>query len=115
VRRPPILGERSQERQVKNNESTTAEPPDLEGLPEDVQQAMARARRATEELPPLEELAALQEAMLGLAEMSALVGRLRKGPGGEEESVEEPAEKPGSTRGSACPEKRSEAGDGKDD
>jgi hypothetical protein len=105
VRRPPILEERSQERQVTNNESTTAEHPDLENLPEDVQQAMARARRATEELPPLEELAALQEAMLGLAEMSALVGRLREGPGEDGEPGEEPAEKPGSTHGSACPER----------
>ncbi len=100
---------------MTNNESTTAEPPDLENLPEDVQQAMARARRATEELPPLEELAALQEAMLGLAEMSALVGRLREGPGGEEEPGEEPAEKTGLTDGNVRLEKRSEAGDRQDD
>jgi hypothetical protein len=103
VRRPPILGERSQERKVTKNESTTGEPPALENLPEDVQQAMARARRATEELPPLEELAALQEAMLGLAEMSAVVGRLRRRPCEGDEPGEDPAEK------------RSEAGDGKDD
>jgi hypothetical protein len=115
VRRPPILEERSQERQVTNNESTTAGSPDLENLPEDVQQAMARARRATKELPPLEELAALQEAMLGLAEMSALLGRLRGGPGGEEESGEDAAEKPDSTDRSVRPRKLSEAGDRQDD
>lgn len=114
-RRPLILEERRQERKVTKSKSTTAEPPDLESLPEDVEQAMARARKATEELPPLEELAALQEAMLGLAGMSALVGRLRRGPRQEDESGEEPAEEDSSTRESVRPEKRSEAGDRKDD
>ncbi len=100
---------------MTKNESSTAEPPDLENLPQDVQEALARARKATEELPPLEELAALQEAMLGLAGMSAVVGRLRWGACGEGESGEEPAQKPGSTRWSVCPEKRSGASDRQDE
>ena len=80
------MGERGA---VTNDETPRAELPDLEDLPEDVQKAMARARRATEELPPLEELAALQEAMLGLAEMSAVVGRMRPSPR-EDEAGEKP-------------------------
>jgi hypothetical protein len=90
-----ILEERSQEREVTKNESPRGEVPDLEDLPQDVQQALARARKATEESPPLEELADLQEAMLGLAEMSAVVGRMRLASEQGRESGEEPGQKPG--------------------
>jgi hypothetical protein len=82
---------------VRNEQTTRAEIPDLEDLPEDVQQALARARKATEELPPLEELAALQEAMLGLAEVGALLDGMRLASQGPNEAVEPPAEGPEDT------------------
>jgi hypothetical protein len=80
---------------MRKDESTMAEHPDLDDMPEDVQQAMARARKATEELPPLEELAVLQEAMLGLAEMSAVVGRMRLAAEEKMNSGEEPEQRSG--------------------
>lgn len=90
-----MVQERGQEREVTKNESPRPEVPDLENLPEEVQKAMARARKATEELPPLEELAALQEAMFGLAEMSAVVGRLRLSFEQEKQSRRKPTQEPG--------------------
>jgi hypothetical protein len=79
---------------VMKEESHRAETPDLEQLPEEMQEALARAGKAMEELPPLEELAALQEAMLGLAEMGALLRGMRVPFQGPEEAVEKPAEAP---------------------
>ncbi len=38
---------------------------------------MAWARKAAGDLPPLEELAAIQEAMAGLAQMGALTEKIR--------------------------------------
>ena len=50
----------------------------LDGVLEQLAQAMTEARKATEDhLPPLEELAALQEAMAGLAQMGAVMGKMR--------------------------------------
>jgi hypothetical protein len=92
--RPSILGG-NKERDVTKDESLRYKVPELEDLPEDVQQALARVRQATEELPPLEELAVLQETMLGLAEVSAMVGRMRLASRQERESGEEPAQIPG--------------------
>jgi hypothetical protein len=91
---PSILG-RNEERQVTKDDSLRYKVPELEDLPYDVQEALVRARKATEELPPLEELAALEEAMLGLAEMSAVVGRMRLASRRETGSGEELAEKLG--------------------
>jgi hypothetical protein len=79
---------------VTNEESPRLGIPDLGDLSEDVQQALARARKATEELPPLEELAALQEAMLGLAEMGALLNGMRLASQGADEAAEKPPESP---------------------
>jgi hypothetical protein len=59
---------------VDDNQDSLSEGfPELGTVPEELSSALARARRATEELPPLEELAALQEAMIGLAEMGSLL------------------------------------------
>jgi hypothetical protein len=79
---------------VTSEETTRAEIPDFADLPEGVREALARARKATEELPPLEELAALQEAMLGLAEMGALLTGMRVASQSADEAVEKPAEEP---------------------
>ena len=79
---------------MTNDELEEEQPPVLERLPEDLEDALTWARRATEELPPLEELAALQEAMAGLAQMGALMGRMRAASQGDEESVENPGEDP---------------------
>ena len=49
-----------------------------EGVMKALGQAQARLRGAMEELPPLEELAALQEAMVGLAQMGAVLRVLRR-------------------------------------
>jgi hypothetical protein len=63
-------------------------------VPEELEEALARARRATEELPPLEELAALQEAMIGLAEMGALLDGMGLGYRRAGECRERPVEGP---------------------
>ena len=47
---------------------------------------------ATEELPPLDELAAVLEAMAGLAQMGAVVQSLRKACEGDGEAVDGPVE-----------------------
>jgi hypothetical protein len=62
---------------VSSDDSRSEGLPELEGVSEEMVEALARARRATEELPPLEELAALQEAMAGLAEIGALLDGMR--------------------------------------
>ena len=60
-----------------NARSSDADMPDLERLAEEMERAMAQARKATAKLPPLEELAALEEAMAGLAQMGALTEKTR--------------------------------------
>jgi hypothetical protein len=73
---------------VSNEETRPGGFPEHGGVSEEMEEALARVRRATEELPPLEELAALQEAMAGLAEMGALLDGMRLGC----ERREKPAE-----------------------
>jgi hypothetical protein len=68
--------------------------PELGTVPEELAEALARARKATEELSPLEELAALQEAMTGLAEVGALLDGMRLGCERAGEGREKPAEGP---------------------
>ena len=77
---------------MTNDELEEEQPPVFERLPEDLEEALMHARKATEELPPLEELAALQEAMAGLAQMGAVMGRMRAASQLDEESVENPEE-----------------------
>jgi hypothetical protein len=79
---------------VTDQETPSADISDFEDLPEEVQEALARARKATEELPPLEELAALQEAMLGMAEMGALIAGMRLASQRPDNALEKPAEEP---------------------
>ena len=79
---------------MTSDELEEEQPPVFERLPEDLEEALAQARRATEDLPPLEELVALQEAMAGLAQMGAVMGRMRAASQGDEESVENPGENP---------------------
>ncbi len=62
---------------MAEGKSDEPEMPDLGGLAEEMEKAMARARKAVADLPPLEELAALQEAMAGLAQMGALTEKIR--------------------------------------
>jgi hypothetical protein len=52
-----------------HDEPLPGQPLHLERLTGDLEQALAQARKAAEELPPLAELPALQEAMVGLAQM----------------------------------------------
>ena len=78
-----------------DDELAEEQPLEFERLPEDLEEALAQARRATEDLPPLEELAALQEAMAGLAQMGAVMRRVRAASQRDEESVENPGEDPG--------------------
>lgn len=79
---------------MTNDELEEEQPPVFERLPEDLEEALIHARKATEELPPLEELAALQEAMAGLAQIGAVMGRMRAASQRDEESVENPGEDP---------------------
>ena len=62
----------------------------IEDVSEDLENALDRLRGATEELPPLDELAALQEAMAGLAQMGVVLQRLRRTSGEETEAEERP-------------------------
>ena len=65
---------------MTNDELEEEQPPVFERLPED--------------LPPLEELVALQEAMAGLAQMGAVMGRMRAASQRDEESAEKLREDP---------------------
>ena len=68
------------------------EAPELERLSEELEEALARVHGATEELPPLDELAAVLEAMAGLAQMGAVVQSLRKACEGDGEAVDDSVE-----------------------
>jgi hypothetical protein len=63
----------------------------IEDVSEELENALDRLRGATEELPPLDELAALQEGMAGLAQIGVVLQRLRRTPGGDTEAEERPA------------------------
>ena len=65
---------------------------DLEGLSLDMQQAITQARTATRDLAHLEDLVALPGAMAGLAQMGAVIGKMRAASQRVEESVENPEE-----------------------
>jgi hypothetical protein len=54
--------------------------------------AVWRLRAATEELPPLDEPAALQEGMAGLAQMGAVLQSLRWSSRESAEAEEKPAD-----------------------
>jgi hypothetical protein len=73
-------------------DSPTAEEPEIEDVSSELEEALARLRGATEELPPLDELAALQEGMAGLAQMGAVLQSLRRRSGESAEAEEKPAE-----------------------
>ena len=62
---------------MAEGKSDEPEMPDLGGLAEEMEKAMAQVRKAVADLPPLEELAAIQEAMAGLAQMGTLTEKIR--------------------------------------
>jgi hypothetical protein len=62
---------------------------DFGDLTEEMENAMAQARKATDELPPLEELAGIQEAMAGLARMGGVVEKMRLAAEEHEELIAE--------------------------
>jgi hypothetical protein len=62
---------------------------DFGDLTEEMENAMAQARKATDELPPLEELAGIQEAMAGLARMGNVVEKMRLAAEKHEELIAE--------------------------
>jgi len=68
------------------------EAPGLEYRSEELEEALARVHGAPGELPPMNELAAVQEAMAGLAQMGAVVQSVRKACEGEGEAVDDPVE-----------------------
>ena len=68
------------------------ESPAIEDVSQELEDALARLRGATEELPPLDELAALQEAMAGLAQMGAVLQSLRRTSHEDAEAEEKPAD-----------------------
>jgi hypothetical protein len=73
-------------------DKSAQETPELEYLSEELEEALALVHGATEELPPLDELAAVLEAMGGLAQMGAVVQSLRKACEGEGEAGDDPVE-----------------------
>jgi hypothetical protein len=73
-----------------NGRSNEPDRPDPERLAEEMEKAIAQARKATAELPPLEELAALQEAMAGLAQMGALTEKMRLAAEEDQQVPEQP-------------------------
>jgi hypothetical protein len=64
-------------KRMARRECDEPQAPELQALAEEMEGAMAQARKATTDLPPLDELAALQEAMAGLARMGALTEKIR--------------------------------------
>jgi hypothetical protein len=60
-----------------SDDSLAEEVPGLDGLSGELEQALGQVRRAIEELPPLEEVAGLQETMAGLAQVGSVVGRMQ--------------------------------------
>jgi hypothetical protein len=72
--------------------SPAAEDPEFGDVSSELEEALARLRGATEELPPLDELAALQEGMAGLAQMGAVLQSLRRSPREGAEAEEKPAD-----------------------
>jgi hypothetical protein len=72
-----ILEWRKMERSMSTEDKAAQEAPGLERLSEELEEALARVHGATEGLPPLGELAAVLEAMAGLAQMAAVVQSLR--------------------------------------
>jgi len=79
---------------VTKGKSDGPEMPDLGGLTEEMEEVIARARKAMAGLPPLEELAGLQEAMAGLARMGALTEKMRRSAEQHEELVADLAGEP---------------------
>ncbi len=76
---------------MDSGDSAAAEGPEGEDVWSELEDALARLRGATEELPPLVELAALQEGMAGLAQMGAVLQSLRRSSRESAESEEDPA------------------------
>jgi len=68
------------------------ESPAHEDVSEELEEALARVRGATKETPPLDQLAALQEAMAGLAQMGAVVQSLRRTSQEDVDAEEKPAD-----------------------
>ncbi len=73
-------------------DSPAAEDPEFEDVSSELEEALDRLRGATEELPPLDELAALQEGMAGLAQMGAVLQSLRRTSREDAEAEEKPAD-----------------------
>jgi len=68
------------------------ESPAHEDVSEELEEALARVRGATKETPPLDQLAVLQEAMAGLAQMGAVLHSLRRTPRDNIQTEEKPAD-----------------------
>jgi hypothetical protein len=62
---------------MTKGKSNELEGTDFNGLTEEMEDAMAQARKAMEDLYPLEELSGIQEAMAGLARMGRVVEKMR--------------------------------------
>ena len=77
---------------METDDKLVGEHPQIDQVSEELEDAVARLRGATEELPPLDELAALQEAMAGLAQMGAVLQSLRRTSRESTEAEEEPAD-----------------------
>ena len=80
------------ERVVRSDKAAGRDVSHEERVSQRMEEALARLRGATEELPPLDELAALQEAMAGLAQMGAVLQSLRRTPRENIQAEEKPAD-----------------------
>lgn len=70
-----------------SDDSPVEEVPGFEGLSKELERALGHVGRATEELPPLEELAGLQETMAGLSQVGSVVGRMQSAAEQEAEAL----------------------------
>lgn len=79
---------------VPKGNSDQPEIPDLGSLGEEMEKAMAQARKAMADLPPLDELGGLQAAMAGLAGMGTVIEMMRLAAQRRDELVAELAGEP---------------------
>jgi hypothetical protein len=91
-----ILWQTSMGWSMDSGDSPAAEDPEMEDAWSELEEALARLRGVTEELPPLDELAALQAGMAGLAQMGAILQAWRRSSRESADPGEKPADEDGS-------------------
>ena len=87
-----MLGRRRLELRIRDRDASPEEISEPHDVPQELEKPLARLRGATEELLPLDELAAVLEAMAGLTQIGAVVQSLRKACEADGQAVDDPGE-----------------------